>query len=37
MGHAWPGGAAVDLGDPTAPLTATDLLWQFFAEHPRRK
>jgi poly(3-hydroxybutyrate) depolymerase len=37
MGHAWPGGAAVGLGDPKAPLNATDLLWQFFADHPRRR
>ena len=36
MGHAWPGGAPVGLGDPTAPISATDLMWQFFAGHPRR-
>jgi len=37
MSHAWPGGAAVGLGDPNAPINATDLLWQFFADHPRRR
>jgi len=37
MGHAWPGEAPVGLGDPDAPINATDLLWQFFADHPRRR
>jgi polyhydroxybutyrate depolymerase len=37
MSHAWPGGASVGLGDPNAPINATDLIWQFFAGHPRRR
>jgi polyhydroxybutyrate depolymerase len=37
MGHAWPGGGPVGLGDPNAPINATDLMWQFFADHPRRR
>ena len=39
QGHAWPGGLAglrggnVDL--PTAEISATDLMWDFFARHPK--
>lgn len=36
MGHGWPGGAAVGLGDPRPPINATDTLWAFFTAHPRR-
>jgi len=39
QGHAWPGGTAglragnVDL--PTSEISATDLMWDFFARHPK--
>ncbi|MER7460298.1 PHB depolymerase family esterase [Micromonospora sp. NPDC126480] len=36
MGHRWPGGAEVGLGDPGAALNATDVIWDFFAGHPKR-
>ena len=34
--HAWPGGEAVNLqvGEPTMEISATPLLWEFFAAHP---
>ena len=37
-GHAWPGGVRGTLfGDaPTQAISATDLMWAFFAEHPKR-
>jgi polyhydroxybutyrate depolymerase len=35
MGHVWPGAAAGTLGWPEAPFSATEVLWRFFAEHPR--
>jgi polyhydroxybutyrate depolymerase len=36
-GHAWPGGQRGSrLGDePTQEISATDLMWEFFARHPR--
>jgi polyhydroxybutyrate depolymerase len=36
-GHAWPGGQkGTPWGDePAAAVSATDLLWDFFASHPR--
>ena len=38
MGHAWPGGQPGGrLADPTAPVNATDLMWEFFAAHPRKR
>ncbi|MGN9813268.1 alpha/beta hydrolase family esterase [Micromonospora sp. BQ11] len=36
MGHRWPGGAEVGLGAPDTAIVATDLIWDFFAAHPRR-
>ena len=37
MGHAWPGAAADDpMAAPDAPVSANDLLWRFFEQHPRR-
>lgn len=36
MGHSWPGGAAVGLGDPKTTVNAVDLMWEFFEAHPRR-
>ncbi|RKF28181.1 alpha/beta hydrolase family esterase [Micromonospora globbae] len=36
MGHAWPGAATGQLADPDAGVSATDLIWEFFAAHPRR-
>jgi polyhydroxybutyrate depolymerase len=36
MGHAWPGAAGDDpLAAPDTPISATDLLWRFFEQHPR--
>ncbi len=34
--HAWPGGEAVSLrmGQPTTEISATQLMWQFFTDHP---
>ncbi|MFI5807961.1 alpha/beta hydrolase family esterase [Streptomyces sp. NPDC051561] len=36
MGHAWPGGAG-GMGDPEAGVSATDLMWDFFAAHSKKK
>lgn len=35
--HAWPGGLSAWLGgdEPTTQIYATDLMWQFFKEHPK--
>jgi polyhydroxybutyrate depolymerase len=36
-GHSWPGAPAVEmLGRTTQSINATELMWRFFAEHPRR-
>ncbi|MEV6495531.1 polyhydroxybutyrate depolymerase, partial [Actinoplanes sp. NPDC051633] len=35
MGHSWPGAEDGQMAAPDAPIVATDLLWDFFAEHPR--
>jgi polyhydroxybutyrate depolymerase len=35
MGHVWPGAAGGVLSWPDAPFSATEVLWRFFAEHPR--
>jgi len=34
--HAWPGGEAVsaEVGEPTMEISATPLMWEFFAAHP---
>jgi polyhydroxybutyrate depolymerase len=34
--HAWPGGLAVSaqVGEPTMEISATPLMWEFFAAHP---
>jgi polyhydroxybutyrate depolymerase len=38
MGHAWPGAAGDDaMAAPDAPVSANELLWEFFAGHPRRR
>lgn len=38
MGHAWPGATGDDrLAAPDTPISATDLLWRFFEQHPRRR
>ncbi len=35
-GHAWPGGNSYTGGDtPTRDISATDLMWDFFAAHPK--
>ncbi|MGN9774263.1 alpha/beta hydrolase family esterase [Micromonospora sp. H33] len=36
MSHSWPGAPDGQLADPTAGVVATDLIWDFFAKHPRR-
>ncbi|MEV4820350.1 polyhydroxybutyrate depolymerase [Micromonospora sp. NPDC049274] len=36
MGHSWPGATSGQLAAPAAGVTATDLIWDFFASHPRR-
>ncbi|MEV4518086.1 PHB depolymerase family esterase [Dactylosporangium sp. NPDC049525] len=35
--HAWFGAAAGELKDTAAKIKATDVLWAFFAAHPRRR
>lgn len=35
MGHSWPGAKSGPMAVPGAPIVATDLLWDFFAAHPR--
>jgi polyhydroxybutyrate depolymerase len=37
-GHAWPGGAGgwADSDTPTQAISASQLIWDFFAAHPRR-
>jgi polyhydroxybutyrate depolymerase len=34
--HAWPGGQAVSpqVGQPTMEISASALIWEFFAAHP---
>lgn len=36
-GHAWPGGEAgrVDADPPTQSISASQLIWEFFAAHPK--
>ncbi len=40
QGHAWPGGeTGLRFGNvdaPTTEISATDLMWDFFAKHPKR-
>lgn len=36
-GHAWPGGNKFTGGDePTTEISATDTIWEFFEEHPKK-
>lgn len=35
MGHSWPGAIIGQLSDPTAGISATDLIWDFFKTHAR--
>ena len=40
QGHAWPGGVGPRLkllDNPTQEISATDLIWKFFVEHPKKK
>jgi poly(3-hydroxybutyrate) depolymerase len=38
MGHAWPGATGDDpMAAPDAPVAASELLWEFFEAHPRRR
>lgn len=36
--HAWPGGdrPSILLDQPTQEISATDAMWEFFAQHPKR-
>ncbi|MGC4809292.1 alpha/beta hydrolase family esterase [Micromonospora sp. DT228] len=36
MGHSWPGATTGSLAASSAGLSATDLMWEFFAAHPRK-
>ncbi|WCN82353.1 alpha/beta hydrolase family esterase [Micromonospora sp. LH3U1] len=36
MGHSWPGATSGQLAASAAGVSATDLMWEFFAAHPRR-
>ncbi len=37
-GHAWPGGKKFAGGDePTQEISATDIIWEFFENHPKTK
>jgi poly(3-hydroxybutyrate) depolymerase len=37
MGHVWPGIGGGQVTVPNAPISATDLVWDFFAAHPRSR
>jgi polyhydroxybutyrate depolymerase len=37
MGHVWPGAASGPLAGRDAPIVATDIVWDFFAAHPKRR
>lgn len=37
MGHAWPGTGAGQIAVPGAPMSATDIVWEFFAAHPKKR
>jgi polyhydroxybutyrate depolymerase len=38
MGHAWPGAGGDDpMAAPDAPVSASNLLWEFFEQHPLRR
>jgi polyhydroxybutyrate depolymerase len=34
IGHVWPGGNSILLLGPTGSVSATDVMWDFFAAHP---
>ncbi|WP_246274264.1 alpha/beta hydrolase family esterase [Phytohabitans houttuyneae] len=36
MGHSWPGATAGAMAARDAGVVATDLIWRFFAAHPRK-
>jgi poly(3-hydroxybutyrate) depolymerase len=36
MGHSWPGATTGQLAASGAGLSATELMWEFFAAHPRK-
>ncbi|MFJ2740196.1 alpha/beta hydrolase family esterase [Streptomyces sp. NPDC087440] len=37
MGHSWPGASSGAMADPEAGLNATDLMWDFFSVHPKKR
>ena len=36
MGHSWPGASGDRMSAPEVEVNATELIWTFFAAHPRR-
>ncbi|WP_254390316.1 PHB depolymerase family esterase [Streptomyces sp. AC550_RSS872] len=37
MGHSWPGGLNNDMAFADSDVNATDLMWEFFAAHPKKR
>ena len=37
IGHVWPGATSGPLADRNAPIAATDIVWDFFAAHPKQR
>lgn len=37
IGHVWPGATSGPLAEPNAPIAATDIVWDFFAAHPKQR
>ena len=37
MGHSWPGASGGAMAAPDAGVAATELIWKFFAAHPRQR
>ena len=37
IGHVWPGATSGPLAERNAPIAATDIVWDFFAAHPKQR
>jgi polyhydroxybutyrate depolymerase len=37
IGHVWPGAPSGPLAERNAPIVATDIVWDFFAAHPKQR
>ncbi|WP_251063775.1 MULTISPECIES: PHB depolymerase family esterase [unclassified Streptomyces] len=37
MGHSWPSGLSDDMAFTESDVNATDLMWEFFAAHPKKR